>query len=624
MTLLPVSSPAPIHRETLYSYLARLAAVWQTEAPELAYDIGAPFKLLLDQDETALETLADWAGLQPEAFAEMLSWTGVRAGNVRMQFRGELYTSRALRNPVMRGCPICLQDDAAKADDQASTAMVMRGHWQMREASLCVQHAHPLVQLWEASAPRVRYDIGARLQEIEADILSGVLDRPRRTPTAYDLWLDRRLEDGSDDTWLKDHPVFAITTLCRFLGEILLKHDAAEHARINSAVHAAGFDVFVNGKDAIRAALDQIARCASGSLQEPSTVFGKLFSDLRRLYAAEESFDFFRDTLRDCILANWPIAAGEDVLGEIVQRRRLHSLRTAEIETGIGTKVLEHFLVEAGAFSGDDDRLPNRKLFDAQAYVDLLTEIPTLVGPIAMREAMGATRQELIALADARVLVPRTQVEKVKNPWRPSDGLALVAELSSNAAPVDAGDKAWETLLLACRRRDTDIEQLVQAIRGKRLSVGQRVGVSGFHGIVLRKSEVDLISSPLRRTEEASFSDLSGTVPAATVGRSVGLRDGGTFQRLIEAGHVPAQQIMNPRSGRSQHRMTPEDIAAFHDRFVTLTTLSNETGQHRNTLRGLITAQRIEPFSPDGQDFGAIYRREDIAPIMKKIVRLTH
>ena len=608
MTLLPISSPAPAPRETLYSYLARLAATWRTDAPDLAYDMGAPFKLLLDQDETALETFADWTGLQPEALAEMLSWTGVRAGNVRMQFRGELYTSRALRNPVMRGCPICLQEDTAKADGPASIAMVMRGHWQMREAGICVEHAHPLVRLWDASAPRVRYDIGARLQEIEVDILSGALDRARRNPSAYDLWLDRRLEDGSDDTWLKAHSVFAITTLCRFMGEILLKNDAAKHDEHNDAVHAAGFDVIVHGKNAICAELDQIARRASGSLHEPSTVFGKLFSDLRRLYATEESFDFFRDILRDCILANWPIAVGEDVLGQIVQVRRLHSLRTAEMETGIGSKVLEQFLVEAGALSPDDDRPPNRKLFDAQGYADLLAEIPTLVGPIAMREAMGATRQELVALVDARVLVPRTQVDKVKNPWRISDGLALVAKLTVDAIPVAESDTRWETLLRSHRRRYIGISQLLQAICDQRLTAGQQTGVEGFHGIVVLKSEVDLITTPKSLGCADSFEALSSTVPAVKFGRAVGLRDGGAFQSMIKAGYVPAQQVMNPRSGRPQYRMSSADIAAFNERFVTLTTLSGETGQHRNTLRGIIAARRIRPFSPDGQNFGSVYR----------------
>jgi hypothetical protein len=51
---------------------------------------------------------------------------------------------------------------------------------------------------------------------------------------------------------------------------------------------------------------------------------------------------------------------------------------------------------------------------------------------------------------------------------------------------------------------------------------------------------------------------------AAVFGRSVGLRDGGTFIALIEAGHVPAMRVVNPATGRLQHCLRPEDIAAFH------------------------------------------------------------
>jgi hypothetical protein len=45
---------------------------------------------------------------------------------------------------------------------------------------------------------------------------------------------------------------------------------------------------------------------------------------------------------------------------------------------------------------------------------------------------------------------------------------------------------------------------------------------------------------------------------------------------------------------------------------VTLTTLSAETGEHRNTLKGLLAARRITPFSPKGQDFGAVYLRGEV------------
>ena len=618
MTLLPISSPTPVHRETLYSYLARLAAIWRTDAPALAYDMGAPFKRLLEQDEYAFGNVADWAKLAPDTMVELLSWTGIRAGNVRMKFRGELYVSRALRNPVMRGCPVCLREDAAGTTGPPHGAMAMRGDWQFREVTLCLRHGHPLVPLWTAATPRDRFDIGARLREIEANILSGALDQRSQAPSPYDIWLNQRLEDGSDTTWFRDHPVFAVTTLCRLLGQALLKDDTPEDDSASGGIHAAGFNVAVRGEAAIRDALDQIAAMATGAWDEPQKAFGLLYSSLNRNYLKEPGFFVFREILRDCILDNWPLAAGEMVLGTPLPERRFHSLRTAARETGIGPTVLEHFLTEAGAIPLDDPRPPGRRLFDAQVHAGLLAEIPTLVGPIAMRTAMGATKMELIALEEAGVLTPRTRVETVKNPWRISDGLAFVAELSEGAVTVEDEDKDWETLLLARRRSELALDTLVQAIRDKRLSVGQRAGVPGFHGIVIPKSEVDVLAAPARAARDEVLEEVPGSMAAAQFGRAIGLRDGGVFQAMIEAGHVTAYQVINPRTGRPQYRMTPEHMAAFHHRFVTLTTLSAETGKHRNTLKGILTSRGITPFSPEGQDFGSIYQRGDVIGVVRQ------
>ena len=85
MTSLPIFNPEPANRETLYSYLSRLAATWRTDVADFAYDIGAPFRRLIEQDQNALDALADWTGLTARQMDEMLSWTGVRAGNVRMK-----------------------------------------------------------------------------------------------------------------------------------------------------------------------------------------------------------------------------------------------------------------------------------------------------------------------------------------------------------------------------------------------------------------------------------------------------------------------------------------------------------------------------------------------------------
>ena len=240
-TILPVTNPPPAPRETVFSYLSRLAATWRTDPATLARHMGSQFRRFLELDPAATAALAEWAGLDPRQMQELLSWTGVRAGNVRMEFRGELFVSRALRNPVSRGCPVCLRDDAAGHEGPPAAAMAMRGDWQLREASMCIRHRHPLVEFWRADKPADRHDMAARLAELENDILSGALDRPAALPSGYDLWLDGRLQDGRDETWLEDQPLFAATTFCRLLGVALRPAHLRDLDRADGADHAAGY-----------------------------------------------------------------------------------------------------------------------------------------------------------------------------------------------------------------------------------------------------------------------------------------------------------------------------------------------------------------------------------------------
>jgi hypothetical protein len=327
----------------------------------------------------------------------------------------------------------------------------------------------------------------------------------------------------------------------------------------------------------------------------------------------------FAAILRACILDHWPIAPGELVLGEIVHERRLHSLVTASREIGVGSSVIEQFLVESGALQEQDDLPPSRRLFHAQANAALLAGIPTLVGPIAMREAMGATRQELVALEEEGILLPRTLVPKVKNPWRASDGRALVIDLQAHAIPVSEDDAGWETLLLARKRTGARLADTIAAIRDRRLPLGQRTGVSGFHGLVVPKGEVDGLAPRTESAEAHAGGDDSSIVSAAAFGRSIGLRDHGGFLAMIEVGHTPALQVLNTKTRRLQYWLGAEEIESFHRRFVTVTTLSAEFGHHPNTIRSLLATSRVSRFAPDGEDFGPVYLRSEAAKAVRSV-----
>ncbi|KMK67168.1 hypothetical protein IMCC21224_112032 [Puniceibacterium sp. IMCC21224] len=149
------------------------------------------------------------------------------------------------------------------------------------------------------------------------------------------------------------------------------------------------------------------------------------------------------------------------------------------------------------------------------------------------------------------------------------------------------------------------------AIRDGRLRVGRRTGIVGFHGIVAPKSDIEALIRFLQKAASSVENALPGIMSAAEFGRSVGLRDNGCFIALVEAGHTSAVQCSNPRTGRAQYRLGDGDISSFHQRFVTLPTLSEETGYHRNTLKKLLEASQVARFTPDGQDYGPIYLREE-------------
>ena len=512
----------------------------------------------------------------------------------------------------MVGCPVCLREDAEAHHGIAIEAMVMRGDWQLREASICVRHCHPLVFLWKEMALEKRYDIGSQLRQVAPQILSGALDQQRVIPTSYDLWLEGRLGDGQDQTWLGGCSLYAATTFCRLLGvELLRMTNCADHDDFRKlhAARAAGFDVARQGEAAIRSAFNDLAQHADGMLDEPKKAFGQIFSKLRNDYALEAAFDPFRKILRECILDVWPLAAGEDVLGEVVPERRLHSVLKASREAGVGAKVLSLFLTEAGAIAPDDLRPHSRMTFDAREHAALLAEVPTLVGSTEMRTAMGATQAELAALATDGILVPRTRNPRIRSPWRIADGLALVDELSRIALAVDPTDQSWERIQSAHSRKGVRVGEVISAIRSGRLAIGQCAGCVGYRHFLVRRAEIDRIAPPIRRPETG---EIIGVMSAAEFGRMVGLRNNGYFLALAEAGHTPSTPATNSNTGQSQVRMTESDIAAFHGRFVTVATLGAESGLHRNTLRRRLPAHGVQPFSPRGCDFGPVYLREDV------------
>lgn len=406
----------PADRETLPSYLSRLAASKGVATPEFAYDLKGGFSRFLICDPEMMETLSVWAQLSPYETEELLSWTGVRAGNVRLDYRGDTVISRALRNPIVRGCPACLREDAAQESSEPTSAMIMRGDWQLREVSTCLHHHMLLVPLWTEDRPERRFDMQFQLRLILDQIMSGQIDGADIEPSGFDLWLDDRLSGRPDQTWLVPHSTSATAAFCRMFGAGLIPAEADLIAHQHAAC-AAGFDIVKHGPDAIKSKLIQLSFEGEGVGDGVRQVYHRMFTTLGRHLNEESAFDVFRDILREAVLDLWPLAAGESVFGHVIPERRIHSVVTAANELSVNPDRLRPLLVEAGAIAADDHRPHARVTFDARRFAPLLASISTLVLGGEMRKMLGATQGEMTALEHAGILIPRTSLNTARLRW---------------------------------------------------------------------------------------------------------------------------------------------------------------------------------------------------------------
>lgn len=597
----------PVTRETLPSFLSRFAIANGAPLADFCVDLGFRFKRFLACEDAPLARLAEAAGLSLDQLGELVSWTGRPVGEIRMAFRNEIFTSKAVRSPVIRCCMACLREDAQRDIQNPISMMALRGDWLVREVKVCCRHELPLIAMWESDTPLDRYDTAAQFRRTLAQITAGDIEQSHCPPSAYDMWLDARLESGADPTWLAGHGLFAATTICSLLGGVLTQNTSTKpHA--DGDTHHAGFAVLSQGQEALRTALKHHAERSSGKVVALRGTFGKLYDALSN-YLTDEQFTPFKRILRECILETWPIAAGEMVLGEILPARILHTPATAAQEIGVGVSLVEQFLIEAGAIPEDDARPATLRTFDAAQHAGLLAEIPTLVGPLEMQEAIGATKSQLRSLQNDGILHPRISRPKINSPWRIADGQALLGELGRLAMTISPDDECWEEIQAASKRRRLRVGDIITAVRNGSLGLGRAPQIYGYRSFRVLKYEINALPQEKLPFRIQESSPQEGQL-ASAFARDIGMRSKGWFHTLFKAGHVSATWVQHPRTNVRRLYVSDADVTAFNQRFLTLTQMQAEFGLHRQTCAARLKAAGVAPFAPDGWDYGPLFERD--------------
>ncbi|MBI1494505.1 hypothetical protein [Halocynthiibacter styelae] len=220
------------------------------------------------------------------------------------------------------------------------------------------------------------------------------------------------------------------------------------------------------------------------------------------------------------------------------------------------------------------------------------------------------TRKQFVSLAADKVLLPATHIPTIKSPWRLEDGRNLVRELNEKVHQTATGHGPWESIQNAKVRTKLSVGFIISAIRDGHLQISKFEGLDGYRSFCVSKAEMDKLAAKIIQEAGPDVQSSDRAVcTAAAFGRSVGMRENEAFLRLVRGGHTPASQITTSKAGQQRFYLTQDDIAAFHERFVTQNTLATKYSTFWRTIISQLKSEGIAPFTFKGEEYGHLYLR---------------
>ena len=303
---------------------------------------------------------------------------------------------------------VCLAQDLAAGAAPPGLSMYGRALWQIGSIRTCPAHAVALTTLSGGAKALDVYDFAARIAPYARDIEKLAATAKQQRLTEFETYLLNRLAgEGGGFPWLDGLPFHAAAKTCEMIGAVAARGRTPYLTRFSEddwrETGGAGFAIAAGGEPAIRAfltGLQQSYKRALGGKEMLNAFYGRLYQWLAG--STNQDFDPLRDLLRRHAIETMPLGPSDTIFGKPVEKRMVHSLYTASVETGVHPSRLQTLLTTIGLLAPASAReTPNLVYFDAVAAATFLAK---LSGSISMKEAetyLGAGRvhTRLLALA---------------------------------------------------------------------------------------------------------------------------------------------------------------------------------------------------------------------------------
>lgn len=595
------------------SYVSRLArANFIKSAHQFCQLIGLPFQGIIRGCTDTFNALSKLTGIPSDDLAR----NAVRTDTTGSTLRNERLLRPNIRRSQVFVCAECLKGDIADSRLQPEQAAYGRIIWRLAGVHTCPKHSIALTEVARADTGTM-YDFATLVSPKLNDLPKLVLEAERRPASGLESYIADRLEGTSGRSEFLDNlDLFAAVKTCEVFGAAALfgrKHNlktlSPEQWRICGGK---GFDIARTGEPAIRAFLAEMNASYLASRvpnEGPHARFGKLYEWIAAV-GEQPSYGPVRDLIRRSIIETVPIGPPAKLFGTVIEERRVHSIRTASLETGMHAMGLRKALQATGIVGGDQSKLQDhRVLFDAQKAQPILKK---LKGAMSLKEAEAYTnagRVHTKLLFEHGFIKPvlGDVAKKLKTLlFAPADLDGFLEKLLIGAEPVVEPAVGMTGIAKAAKFANCSAMLIVRAILEGKLSKRARlVGERGYAALLVDVAEVrQHVSKPALEglTLEAVMTEM-GTFHAVV-------------RALIDNGKLRTYRAAHPVNNQSLTLVSRAELDAFRTKYVSLAELAKREHKHPRAVRAALEQIGIVPTPElDKATYRIIfYRREDISP----------
>jgi hypothetical protein len=606
MRIFPTVPPRP--DETPASLVSRLAVRHNAlSVRSFSLDMGMPFQAIVDGKPEAVQRVAELVGCP----VEPLRNAAITKIGPAFILRSQQLQKASLRRARVLVCPRCIVEDLA---DEASPWMASgRVDWLLDPIRACRHHGVTLTEIANGDTPTPLHDFARCLAPSLVEIPRLAGEAQVVQPSPLERYLIDRLDGRDDQAWLDAVPWYAAAKCCEMIGAVELFGRKAPIKTLTDdqwrEAGAAGYEIACGGDAGIRAFLEQMRSTYPESHSDgtgPQAWFGRLHTWLTDV--CDDAYDPLRNIVVDVVREMAPVGPEDTLYGRpIVDERRLHTIRTAALETGLHPKRLRRLLAAAGTIPSNHRELTDdRVVFSAPEAEAILAKAKHAISEREAETYLNAGRVHARLLAREGFIVPfassRQEALKGHHAYDTRELDEFLAALAARAEVMsDHADPIYR-IPEAAKRANCSAAEIVRAILDCKLAwVGQIAGERGYMSMLVDLMEVrDLVRGDhgdklTLTTVQASLRTTSQVVDA-----------------LVRSRILPSERAISPMNRCPYTAVRTADLDAFRATFGSLHEIARDRGVHFAPLKKALSQRGINPAFGKPAVPATFYRRADI------------